>query len=230
VVGEGRDDMSKRLRTIAVAVLAGVLMVSSIGAAFAFETTDVVEDVAMPDLETVKEKVLEGIENRIDRFEDALQNLEGKEGVRAEQLAALVAEGIAIFEQLTDDVAEASSVEEIIEAIRAANREYRSLRRVRNLYAHVQNDIDKFTRRVDRLEGAIERAEDAGADVTEAALEAVAATADLESAQVMLDGIDPSDTGEEIVEALKEAHQTAHSGQRHMRAGWKALLEALPPG
>ncbi len=222
--------MSKRLRAVAVAVLAGVLMVSSVGAALAFETTDVVEDVATPYLDTVKERVLERIENRIDRFEDVLQNLEGKEGVWAEQRAALAAEGIAIFEQLADDIAAASSVGEIIEAARAANREYREHRRVRHLDAQVQNDIDKFTRRVDLLERAIDRAEEAGADVTEATAEAEAATADLESAQVMLDAIDPSDAGEEIVDALKEAHRTAHSGQRHIRAGWKALFEALPPG
>ena len=221
--------MSKRLRAIAVAVLAGALMVSSVGAALAAETTDAVEDAVMPDLDLVKEKVLERIENRIDRFEDALQNLEGKEGVRAEQRAALLAEGIAIFEQLADDVSAASSVGEIIEVARDANREYLAHLRVRNLYAHVQNDIDKFTRRADRLEDAIGRAEEAGADVAEAGVEAEAATADLESAQLMLDAIDPSDTGEGIVDALKEAHQTAHSGQRHIRAGWKALREVLPP-
>jgi len=73
-----------------------------------------------------------------------------------------------------------------VKAVRDANREYRAHRRVRLLYVHLQGDIDKFTRRLDRLDGAIERAEEAGADVSAAAAE--------------------------------------------FRAGWKALLEVLPPG
>jgi len=201
MVGEGRAEV--RLRAIGVAVLAGLLMVSGAGAALAAQETDAA---------------------------DLPEDLEGEEGLAAEQRSALASEGIAIFEAAAVDVEEASTVRAVVEAVRDATREYRAHHRVRLLYVHVQGDIDKFTRRLDRLDGAIERAEEAGADVSAATAESLEAAANLANAQDLLDVIDPSQTGEEVVEALKEAHRTVHSGQRHIRAGWKALFEVLPPG
>jgi len=225
MVGEGRAEV--RLRAIGVAVLAGLLMVSGAGAALAAQETDAAD---LPELDVVKARVLERIGDRVVRFEQIIEDLEGEEGLAAEQRSALASEGIAIFEAAAVDVEEASTVRAVVEAVRDATREYRAHHRVRLLYVHVQGDIDKFTRRLDRLDGAIERAEEAGADVSAATAESLEAAANLANAQDLLDVIDPSQTGEEVVEALKEAHRTVHSGQRHIRAGWKALFEVLPPG
>ncbi len=216
-----------RMRAIWVAMLAGLLMVSGTGAALAAQESETTDP---PDLDAFKERVLERIGDRIEQFERIIADLEGEEGVAAEQRSALAADGIAIFEAAAGEVEAATTVREVVVAVRDATREYRAHRRVRMFYVHVQTDINKFTRRLDRLEGAIERAEEAGADVTAAAAEARAAAVDLASAQDLLDAIDPSQTGEEVVDALKEAHRTAHSGRRHIRAGWKALFEVLPPG
>ena len=141
----------------------------------------------------------------------------------AEQRAALLADGIEIFEQLAADIESAATVEDVIKAAREARKEFRAHRRVRTFYVHIQNDIDKFTRRLGRLESAITRAEDNGFETADAAAEAETADAELEAAQTLLDAIDPSLIGEEVVEDLKVAHRTAHSGQSHIRAGRQAL-------
>jgi len=104
--------------------------------------------------------------------------------------------------QLAGDVAAVSSIEEIIDVARASYREYRAHRRMRSLYSHVQNDIDGFARRVDRLDQAINRADVARVDVTAASVESGDATDGVESAHVTLDAIGPSVTGGGIMDAL----------------------------
>ncbi|MCJ7725627.1 MAG: hypothetical protein MUP76_04480 [Acidimicrobiia bacterium] len=207
--------------------MTGLLVVSGSGAALAAQESGTADAA---DIGAVQERVLDRIGDQIDRLGRVLDDLEGEEGTAAEQRAASAAEGIAIFEAAAADVANATTVGEVKDAIRDAGREYRAHRRIRLFYAHVQGDIDKFSRRLDWLDGAIARAEQAGVDVSAAVRESEAAAAGLGAAQDLLDAIDPSMTGDEVVAALKEAHRTAHNGQRHVRAGWKALLEALPPG
>lgn len=217
-----------RLRTLAVAALAGVLMVSGTGAAFAAQEAET--ESAAPALDTVKERVLKRIESRIEGFERTIERLGDKEGVAPEQWVALAGDGIAVFEAASAEVEAAETVREVFSAVKDANREYDAHRRVRRLYVHVSKDVAKFTRALDRLDGAIERAEEAGVDVTDAVAESTAAATDLASAQAMLDAIDPSQTGSEVMDDLKEAHRTAHSGQKHVRTGWRALRTALDAG
>jgi len=81
VACERRADIDRRLGPVAVAALAGALLVSTASGALASRAADVVENVATPDLDTVKEKVSEHIEIRIDRFDDVPQSLEGEDGV-----------------------------------------------------------------------------------------------------------------------------------------------------
>jgi CheY-like chemotaxis protein len=213
-----------RLRSITVAALAGLLMLSGTGAAFAAQ--EAVTEAAV-DLDTVKERVLERISNRIARFERVVEELEGEAGVVPEQKVALATEGIAIFTAAAAEVEEAETAREVLKAFRKANREYEAHQMVRRLYTHVQLDLYKFARRLDRLDTAIDRAEGAGFDVTEAAEASAAAAVALASAQEMLDVVDPSATGSEVVDALKAAHRTAHSGQQSIRHGWRALWAAL---
>lgn len=218
--------MSRRVRVAVVAVVAGALLLAGVGSALALQEEDSPDAGATIDLDTVKEKVLDRIAHRIEWFERKIEELADEEGVVAEQRVALYTEGIAIFEQLSADIEDATNVEEIIRLSVEARREYRAHRRVRGFYVHIQQDIDKFGRRLGFLERAIERADEAGLDTTEAAAEAAVAGADLDAAQTLLDAIDPSSTGEEVVDALREAHRTAHSGQSHIRAGWQELREA----
>jgi biotin-(acetyl-CoA carboxylase) ligase len=211
--------MRKGMRRAVVTGLVAALLVTTAGTALAADEDSGTEI----DLDTLKANLLEKIAERIERFEAKLANLEGEEGVAAEQRTALLTEGIAIFEQLATDVEAATTVDEVKEAARAARKEFRSHRRVRTFYVHIQNDIDKFGRRLGRLEGAIDRAEANGLDTTAAGDEAATADAELAAAQTLLGAVDPSQTGEEVVEDLKVAHRTAHSGQSHIRAGWQEL-------
>lgn len=212
-------------RALWVTVLAGLLMVTSTTAALASEETE----ADAPTLDEVKARVIEKIENRIAGFEEIIEKLEGETGIAAEQRSALAADGIAAFEDALVEVEAATSVREVMKALRDAQKEYREHRRVRTLYVHIHGDLVKFGRQLERLDKAIDRAEEAGADVTAAEAESAAAAEDLATAADLLDAIDPSQTGQEVVEALKEAHRTAHAGKAHIRAGWKALFEALPP-
>jgi len=220
-------------RTVWVAALAGLLMVSGTGAAFATQTdTAGTADTGTADgpvLEEVKERVLGKIADRIERLEAIVEALEGEDGIVAEQKVALAREGIAIFEAAAAEVEAAGTVREVVEAYRGAVREFKAHQKVRHLYAHVHLDLAKFERRLDRLEQAIDRAGEAGYEVSAAAAEAGSAAADLAAAADQVAAVDPSQIGGEVMDDLKEAHRTAHAGQRHIRAGWEALFEVLPP-
>jgi hypothetical protein len=204
-----------------------VLLLTGAGSALAAET-DPGDDVSTA-LDAFKEEVIERFEQRIEHLEDVIERLEGQTGVWAEQMSALAEEGIEIYSSAITEVGEAATLREVVQAVRGANREFQAHARVRRLYAHVQNDIEKFTRRLGWLERAIDRAEAAGIDVSAAVGEADAAATDLAAAQTMLDAVDPSQTGDEVVDALRAAHGTAHRGQAHIRKGWAALFDALPP-
>ncbi|MCB2224547.1 MAG: hypothetical protein KQH83_10305 [Actinobacteria bacterium] len=214
-------------RTIVVA-LAGLLLVSGVGTAFAAEAAPAAADeAAAPDLDAVKARVLERIEDRIARFEATIAGLTGVPGVVAEQKVALAADGIEIFEEAAADVEAAGTIREVLKAYKSATREFKAHAKVRRLYTHVQVDIDTFTRRLARLDAAIDRADEAGYDVTGAVAESGAAAALLDEAQAMLDAVDPSQTGTEVMAALRAAHRTAHEGRRHVKAGLRALREAI---
>jgi hypothetical protein len=215
-----------RWRTTWVAVLAALLMVSGTGAALAADEADTVDGAV---LDAVKERVLEKITKRIERLEAVIENLEGEDGIVAEQKVALAREGIVIFEAAAAEVEEAETIREALGAYRDAVREFKAHKKVRKLYTHVHLDLGKFNRRLDRLDTAIERAEEAGVDVGEAVAESEAASEDLALSADLLGEVDPSETGSGVMGDLREAHGAAHDGQRHIRAGWKALRDALPP-
>ena len=119
---------------------------------------------------------------------------------------ALAREGIAIFEAAAAEVESAETLREVIEASRGAVREFKAHQKVRRLYTHVHLDLAKFERRLDRLDAAIDRAQEAGADVTEAGAESEAAAEDLAAAADQVAAVDPSQTGSEVMGELKEAH------------------------
>ena len=117
----------------------------------------------------------------------------------------------------------ADEVAEIHALLGAAGAEFVAHARVRLLYAHVQNDVARFTARVERLDEAIMQAEAAGLDITRAAAEADQARASLEAAASVLAGADPDDTGEGALTQLRLAHRAAHAAQSHLRAGFRSL-------
>jgi hypothetical protein len=213
--------MRKTLRSITVAGLVALLVVAGVGTAFALETTD------EPDLETVKENVVDRLTDRIDRINDRIEELGESDDPRAEMLAEALTEAVAGYEAAIVAIPGAATVEEVRTIVREANEGLRDLSRVRRGYAHVAGDLEKFGRRLNALQVAIERAENAGADVTRAVAHVGAAADDLAEAQRIFDAIDPSMTGEELVETIKEAHGKAHEAQRHIRSGFSALRDAL---
>jgi len=218
--------MRKTLRALTITGLAALLVVGSIGAAFALD-----EEPAEPatiDLEAVKERVVERLEARIDRMQTGLEELADEEGPRAEQMRALLAEGIEIFSAAAAEVAGAESLRGIGEIVRDATVEFRDHAKVRRHYAHVGTDLVKFERRIGFLDEAIDRADTAGFDTTAAVAEAEGAVADLATAAGLLETIDPSTTGSEVMDEIAEAHRTAHEAQQHVRAGFEALREVLP--
>jgi sugar phosphate isomerase/epimerase len=202
------------------------MVAASIGTAFALQE-EPQEPTTEVDLEELKERVIERLEGRVERLEEALEDLDG-EGPLATQLAALFEEGIETYTAAIADVAAAESPADVREIVRDANAEVWGHARVRRLYAHVENDIGKFERRLERLGNVIERADAAGFDTTEAAAEADEADADLAAAAGRLDGIDPSATGPEALEQIRGAHRIAHEGRRHVRAGYSALRNEVP--
>jgi hypothetical protein len=206
-------------KTMTVAALVVALVLAAVGSAFAAET----EEAELTDLDTLKARVVERIEAKIEVFENRLDQLAGRDGHMVEQLQALFTEGITLAEQLRADVEEATAAAEIAGLIRDARHEFAADARVRLGYAHVQNDLAKFTHRVELLEQAITRAEEAGLDTAQAVAEASAARADLATAASVLAGVDPGTTAGEVVAQIRAAHRAAHSAQAHIRAGFRSL-------
>ena len=218
--------MRKTLRALTITGLVALLVAGSIGAAFALDEEPA--DTAVIDLDAVKERVVHGIEGRIDRMQNGLEELAGENGPRAEQISALLTEGIEIFSAAAADVAEADGLREIGQIVRDATVEFRDHAEVRRFFAHVGTDLVKFERRLGFLEQAIDRADSAGFDTAAAAAEAEGAATDLATAGDLLEAIDPSATGSEVMDEITEAHRTAHEAQQHIRAGFEAVREVLP--
>jgi len=206
-------------KTMTVAALVVALVLATVGSAFAAET----EEAEPTDLDTLKARVVEHIQAKIEVFGNRLDQLAGRDGHMVEQLQALFTEGIALAEQLRADVEEATTAAEIAGLIRDARHEFAAGARVRLGYAHVQNDLAKFAHRVELLEQAITRAEEAGLDPAQAVAEASTARADLATAASVLAGVDPGTAAGEVVAQIRAAHRAAHSAQAHIRAGFRSL-------
>jgi len=206
-------------KTMTMAALVVALVLATVGSAFAAET----EEAELTDLGTLKARVVEHIEAKIEVFGNRLDQLAGRDGQLVEQLQALFTEGIALAEQLRADVEEATTAAEIAGLIRDARHDFAADARVRLGYAHVQNDLAKFTHRVELLEQTITRAEEAGLDTAQALAEATAARAGLATAASVLAGVDPGTAAGEVVAQIRAAHRAAHSAQAHIRAGFRSL-------
>ncbi len=215
--------MRKTLRGITIVGLIALLVVASVGTAFALDTT---EDTP-PDLEKVKERVIDRLGTRIDKLNGKIGKLSESDSDRAAQLAETLTEVVDGYSAAIAEIPNATSVDEVRDIVRSANEGVRDAARVRRGYAHVKNDLAKFGRRLVALRNAIERAETAGFDVTRAVAHAGAAADDLAEAQRAFDSIDPSMTGPEVVETIKEAHRKAHEAQRHIREGFLALKNSM---
>jgi hypothetical protein len=213
------------LRTATAATMVALMAIAGIGKASALEAAEGTAEA--PALDTIKQRIVGWAEGRVDRFERRMEALDGRDGPRATQLGALFGDGVAIFTGMIDEVTAAEDLAGVWTAVRNAGTEYREHRRVRLGHAHVEADVDRFTRRVIRLETLIARAQDADLDTGSAAEEAEAARADLEPAEALLTGIDPSAIGPDVVEQLGQAHRAAHDAQAHLRAGLVALRAAV---
>jgi len=208
-------------KTMTVVALAVALALATVGSAFAAET----EETQVLDLDTLKANVIERIEARIEVFENRLHQLAGGDGPMAEQLQALFTEGGAVAEQLMADVQEANGAAEIHGLVREARGEFAAHARVRIAYAHVQNDLARFTHRVGLLEQETARAEAAGLETTRAAAQATVARADLAAVEAGLAGVDAGNTGPVVLAQIRAAHREAHSAQWHLRAGFGSLVD-----
>lgn len=208
-------------RTITVTALVAVLVLAAVGSALAADTDEPL------DLDTLKSGIVERIDARIGTWQERIDALAGRDGTLAHQLQALFTEGIALAEQLRADVLAAHDAAEIHGLVREARVTFAAHARVRLAYAHCQNDLARFTRRVQLLEQAITAASEDGLDTTEAAAQAAAARAGLAEAAAGLAGVDPSDTGAAVRAQIRDAHRDAHWAQFHLRAGWRALADQL---
>ena len=109
--------------------------------------------------------------------------------------------------------------------VREARGEFAAHARVRIAYAHVQNDLARFTHRVGLLEQETARAEAAGLETTRAAAQATIARADLAAVEAGLAGVDAGNTGPVVLAQIRAAHREAHSAQWHLRAGFGSLVD-----
>ncbi len=212
--------MRRTLKAITVAGLASVMIVASIGSAFALVETPPETETTV-DLDTVRDTAIERLGNRIERFGDVIEELADDAGPRATQITALLTDGVTIFEEALAAIPGAGTADEVRDIVREASEDFRAHARIRRAYAHVAADLAKFERRLEVLSHAISRAEEAGLDVTRAAAEAGAALDDLTEAHRLFDAVDPHEPG--ILEAIGEAHRRAHEAQRHIRSGFTAL-------
>lgn len=208
-------------RTMTVTALVAVLVLATVGTALAADTDEPL------DLDGLKAAVVERIDARIDTWQERIEALAGRDGNVAQQLQALFAEGITLAEQLRADVLAADDAAEVRGLVREARATFAAHTRVRLAYAHCQNDLARFTHRVELLEQAITAAAEDGLDTTEAAAQAAAARAGLADAAAGLAGVDPGDTGAEVQAQVRAAHRDAHSAQAHIRAGWRTLANQL---
>jgi hypothetical protein len=208
-------------RTMTVTALVAVLVLATVGTALAADTDEPV------DLDTLQANVVERIDARLGTWQERIEALAGRDGNLARQLQALFAEGITLAEQLRADVLAADDAAEVRALVREARATFAAHTRVHLAYAHCQNDLARFTHRVELLEQAITAVAEDGLDTTEAAAQADAARAGLADAAAGLAGVDPGDTGAEVRAQIRAAHRDAHSAQAHIRAGWRALADQL---
>jgi len=208
-------------RTMTVTALVAVLVLATVGTALAAGTDEPV------DLDTLKANVVERIDARLDTWQERIDALAGRDGNVAQQLQALFAEGMTAAEQLRAEVLAADDAAEVRGLVREARTTFAAHARVRLAYAHCENDLERFTHRVELLEQAIIAAAENGLDTTQAAAQAAAARAGLADAAAGLAGVDPGDTGVEVQAQIRAAHRDAHSAQAQIRAGWRALADQV---
>jgi hypothetical protein len=222
-----------RNRTALATVLVGALLLSGTGTALASADEAPSGDPPAAELAaglaSFQAEVADRIEARIAVLERIVERFEGSDGSRARRAVAYAEAAIAIHEEALAGVRAAATAGEVVEAVSSLREGVRARARVRRLHVHVETDLARFSRSLERLENAIDRAGRAGVPAAAAAAEAGEAAADLEEAGRLLDGVDASQRGPEVVDALAEAHRTAHAARRHVRSGLEALFEALLP-
>jgi hypothetical protein len=204
------------MRVTVVGFVAGALLVSGGAAALAVDTDD--------DLDEFRAERLEAIGDRMARIEDKLAGIDGLDGVWIDQVAGYGDDALGILGRLGDDVAAAATVEEIEDLTEEAVDQARGQWRVRAWYAHTTRDLERFGDSADRLAGRIDEFAAVGVDTEEAQAEHDAAVAELVSARELLDVIEPETA---TLDEVREAHRTAHEGNRHLRASREALWEAF---
>jgi len=209
--------MKKRMRIMTVGLLTGALLISGVATALAMETDDA-------DIEALRAERLEAIGERIARIEGKLAGIEDLDGVWADQAAGYGNDALGILTQLGDDVAAAATIEEIEDLTEEAAEQAEGQRRVRALYAHTTRDLERFFASAERLADRIDEFAGVGVDTATAQAELDAGVAELELAQELLDAVDPATAA---LDEVKEAHRTAHEGNRHLRESREALWEAF---